>query len=68
MFSYTHKVYYICTPFCFFKVWKYLVMGGEMTIKLKIIEYQQTQEGSLLCLVLGMPCIGLQNPMFELPK
>jgi len=29
-------------------------MGGKMTIKLKIVEYQQAQEGFFLCLVLGV--------------
>jgi hypothetical protein len=43
-------------------------MGIEMTKKLKIVEYQQMQDGFFLCLVLGMPCASLQNPMFGLAK
>jgi hypothetical protein len=43
-------------------------MGGEMTKKLKIIEYQQAQEGFFLCLVLGVPWVHLPNPMFGLAK
>jgi hypothetical protein len=43
-------------------------MGAKMTKKLKTIEYQQTYEGFFLFLVLGMPCVGLQNPMFRLAK
>jgi hypothetical protein len=41
-----------------------LVMGGEMTRKLWKVEYQQTQKG----LVLGVQCVGLQNPIFGLGK
>jgi hypothetical protein len=29
-------------------------MGGKMTIKLKIVEHQQAQEGFFLCLDLGV--------------
>ncbi len=39
-----------------------------MTKKMKIIEYQQAQEAFFLCLVLGVPWVGLQNPMFGLAK
>jgi len=43
-------------------------MGGEITKKLIILEYQQAQEGILLCLVLGMPWVHLPNRMFGLVK
>jgi hypothetical protein len=49
-------------------MYKYLVMGGEMTKKFIIIEYQQAQEGILLCLVLGVPWVHLPNCMFGLVK
>jgi hypothetical protein len=39
-------------------------MGGEMIKKLWKVEYQQTQKG----LVLGVPWVGLQNPIFGLGK
>jgi hypothetical protein len=43
-------------------------MGGEMTKKLKIIEYQPAQEGFILCLVLGGAWVCLPNPIFGLAK
>ncbi len=68
MFGDKHKFSHICTPSCCFRMCTYLVMGGEMTKKLKIIEYQQAKEGFFLCLVLGVPRVPLPNPMFGLAK
>jgi hypothetical protein len=39
-------------------------MSGEMVKILKLVEYQQGEEGFFLCLVLEVPWACLQNPMF----
>ncbi len=64
MFGHRHKISHVCTLFGPLRVWKALVMGGEMTKKLWKVEYQQTQKG----LVLGVQWVGSQNPIFGLGK
>jgi hypothetical protein len=64
IFGHMHKISHACTFFGPLRVWKGLVMGGEMTKTLCKVEYQQTKNG----LVSRVQWVGLQNPIFGLGK
>jgi hypothetical protein len=45
MFGHKHKIIHVCTLFGPLKMWKGLVIGGEMTKNLWKVEYQPKKKG-----------------------